>query len=102
MDRARTRRELLEFLRSIQRPDAPLLPDGVPDADEAEETERWEDAFVDDESLVEAGLIDSLAVMQIVTWLESQHGVDFAEDGLDVEELRSVRGILDVIERRAA
>ena len=90
MDRGERRLELLGFLRTIQRPEAPI------DATEGE------GAIDDDQSLVEAGLIDSLAVMQIVSWLEDSHGVDFADDGLDVEELRSVRGILDVIERRAA
>ena len=99
MDRGTVRRGLLTFLRTIQRPDAPLAP---LEPETSSESKRWEDESVDDQSLVEAGLIDSLAVMQIVDWLENEHGVDFAEDGLDVEELRSVRGILDVIERRAA
>ena len=40
--------------------------------------------------------------MQIVVHLEETYGIDFAEHGLDPQELRSVGSILDLIERRAA
>ncbi len=84
MDRRRNKTELMRFLRSIQRPDQPL--------------ERIEEH----EGLVESGLVDSLAVIQIVVHLEATYGIDFAEHGLDPQELRSVGSILDLIERRAA
>ena len=69
------------FLRTIQRPGQPL--DGV--------DERT--------SLVEAGLIDSLAVLEIVSYLEKNYRIDFAETGVDPEQLTSTGGILDLIER---
>jgi len=83
-DRERSRQELIDFLRTIQRPD-------------------YSHAVIDEESgLVESGLIDSLALLQIVTYLEQVHGVDFSERGIDPGDLRSVNSILDLIAREAA
>jgi acyl carrier protein len=79
--RAQRAHALFEFLRTIQRPDRPL--DG---ADERT-------------SLVDAGLIDSLALLEIVTYLEESYGLDFGETGVDPEALTSIGGILDLIER---
>ena len=83
MDRPRRRQDLLDFLRTIQRPEYPL--------DEVEE----------DTSLVASGLIDSLALLQIVAYLEEAYGIDFATRGVDPEDLRSVGSILDLIAREA-
>jgi acyl carrier protein len=77
------RERVLEFLRTIQKPDRPL------------------DTVAETDSLVESGLIDSLALLEIVTFLEEQYGVDFAVTGLEPEQLTSVCGILDLIEREA-
>lgn len=83
-DRERHRLELIEFLGTIQRPDYPL-------------------AAIDDESgLVESGLIDSLALLQIVSYLERTYSVDFNERGIDPEALRSVNSILELIARESA
>ena len=85
MTRAALKADVIRFLRSIQRPDAPLEGD------------------IDEHaSLVDSGLIDSLAVVQIITYLEDEHGVDFRATGLDPENLRSVAGILDLIRLRKA
>ena len=77
------RERVLEFLRTIQKPDRPL------------------DTVAETDSLVESGLIDSLALLEIVTFLEEQYGIDFAVTGLEPEQLTSVSGILDLIEREA-
>jgi acyl carrier protein len=83
-ERERSRQELIDFLRTIQRAD-------------------YADAAIDEESgLVESGLIDSLALLQIVAYLEQTYGVDFTERGIDPEDLRSVNAILDLIAREAA
>jgi acyl carrier protein len=74
-------RALLAFLRTIQKPGAPI------------------DDVQDDVSLVEAGLIDSLAVLEIVSYLEATYGLDFAEAGIDPGDLTTIAGILDLIER---
>ena len=77
-------RSLQGFLRTIQKPDRPLEDLG------------------EDDSLVESGLIDSLAVLQIVSYLEDTYDISFAERGLDPEELRSMRSILALVERETA
>jgi len=87
VSREKKRADLIRFLRTIQRPDAPLLEDGVLD---------------EHSSLVDSGLIDSLAVIQIISYLEETHGIDFRTAGLDPESLRSVAGILDLITLRKA
>jgi acyl carrier protein len=76
--------DLINFLRTIQRPDCPLQE-------------------IDGElSLVESGLIDSLALLQIITYLEQTYGIDFSEKGIDPGELRSVNAILEFVAREAA
>ena len=80
-DRERYKLELIEFLRTIQRPDYPL------------------DDIDEESSLVESGLIDSLALLQIVSYLEQTYRVDFNERGIDPDDLRSVNSILDLISR---
>jgi acyl carrier protein len=74
---------VLEFLRTIQKPDRPL------------------GTVAETDSLVESGLIDSLALLEIVAFLEEQYRIDFAAVGLEPEQLTSVSGILDLIEREA-
>ena len=75
---------LIEFLRTIQRPDHPI------------------DAIPEYQKLVESGLIDSLALLQIVTYLEETYRIDFRERGVNPADLGSVGAILDLIERGAA
>jgi len=80
VSRSLHQKELIEFLHSIQRPDAPL-------------------GEIDEHAhLVDSGLIDSLAMIEIIGFLESRHGIDFAETGVDPDELGSVSHILDLIE----
>jgi acyl carrier protein len=81
MSRAANRQRLLEFLDTIRRPDKPVASVG------------------DDEHLVEAGLIDSLAVLEIITFLESEFGVDFSATGVDPNRLATIPAILDLIEQ---
>ena len=82
-DRERYKLELIEFLRTIQRPDYPL-------------------AAIDEESgLVESGLIDSLALLQIVSYLEQIYRVDFNESGIDPENQRSINSVLELITRES-
>ena len=72
---------LRAFLRTIQRPG------------------RTVESLDEHTSLVGAGLIDSLAVLEIVAYLESTYAIDFAEKGIDPGDLASIAGILDVIDR---
>jgi acyl carrier protein len=75
------RGHLLEFLRSIQKAGRPV------------------ESLKDSDRLVGMGLIDSLAILQIVTYLETTYGIDFAAGGLAPEELGSIGGIIRIIEQ---
>ena len=75
------RKALLEFLRSIQKAGLPV------------------EQLTDDARLVHSGLIDSLAILQIVMYLETTYGVDFSTRGVSPEELGSIGGILGLIEK---
>ena len=84
MEAEQRKGDLINFLRTIQRPDCPLQE-------------------IDGElSLVESGLIDSLALLQIITYLEQTYGIDFSAKGIDPGELRSVNAILEFVAREAA
>ena len=48
-----------------------------------------------------SGLIDSLALVQIVVYLEDTYGIDFGERGFDPDRLASTASILDLIEEVA-
>ena len=79
-DRQQQRQDLERFLRTIQKPGKPLASLG------------------EDEGLVASGLIDSLALVQIVVYLEDTYGIDFAARGLDPDRLASMASILNLVE----
>lgn len=79
--RAQRRAQLIGFLKQIQKAGVPV------------------ESIGDDEGLVASGLIDSLAIMEIVVYLEENYGIDFSGRGIDPEELSSIGSILDLIER---
>jgi acyl carrier protein len=79
--RDQRRTNLLQFLRSIQKAGLPV------------------ETLKDTDRLVASGLIDSLAILQVVAYLESTYGIDFSIRGVSPEELGSIGGILDVIEQ---
>lgn len=81
MPREEHREDLLRLLRTIQRPDRAI------------------EDLAEEEDLVKVGLVDSLAVLQIVQHLEATYKIDFLDKGLDTAELSSVASILDLIER---
>ena len=72
--------EIVEFLRTIQKPNMPI------------------DSLGRKENLVASGLIDSLAIIQIVVYLENTYGIDFTTRGIDPERLATIESILDLIE----
>jgi acyl carrier protein len=80
-DNARLLVDLQQFLRSIQKPGKPV------------------ESLALDEHLVNSGLVDSLAIMQIVVYLEENYGIDFATSGFDPERLASMGSIVRLIEQ---
>jgi acyl carrier protein len=81
--REQRKAHLVRFLATIQQPGLPI----------AELGER--------ERMVQSGLIDSLALLQIVSYLEEAYEIDFSVRGVDPEQLGSIGGILDLIEEEA-
>ena len=79
--REQRKSDLLQFLRTIQKAGLPVESLGERDR------------------LVASGLIDSLAILQIVSYLESRHGIDFSIRGVDPDQLGSIGNILDLIEQ---
>ena len=79
--RGQWRQDLVRFLREIQKAGLPV------------------GSLSDSDELVASGLIDSLALLQIVTYLEDAYGIDFSDRGLDPEQLGSIGNILDLIEQ---
>ena len=73
------RAAILAFLETIRRPEQPL------------------DGIGDDDHLVQSGLIDSLAMLEIVAFLEHEFGLNFRESGVDPERLASINRILELI-----
>lgn len=71
---------LKQFLRGIQRPGLSL------------------DSINVDDDLVQSGLIDSLAVVQIVVYLENTYSIDFSKHGFNPERLATMSSILKFIE----
>ena len=82
--RAQLLADLKVFLRTIQKPNKPVDSVGM------------------EERLVASGLVDSLAIMQIVVYLEEQHGIDFAAAGFDPDRLATMGSIIDLIEQARA
>ena len=79
--RGERRQDLIRFLREIQKAGVPI------------------ETLSDGDGLVTSGLIDSLAILEIVMYLEGNHGIDFSVRGVDPEELGSIGNILDLIEQ---
>ncbi len=83
MSRDTNRERLLRFLDAIRRPETPLA------------------AIREDENLIRAGLIDSLAVLEIIVFLETEFEIEFPATGLDPGHLTTVTAILDLIDAHA-
>jgi acyl carrier protein len=79
--RGQRRQDLIRFLREIQKAGLPV------------------ESLNDSDELVASGLIDSLALLQIVTYLEEAYGIDFSVRGIDPEQLGSIGSILGLIEQ---
>ena len=81
MTRGERRDALIAFFETIRRPDASLA------------------GLADDTSLVQTGLIDSFAMLELIGFLESEMGIDLRAAPVDPGELDSLGGILDLIAR---
>jgi acyl carrier protein len=58
------------------------------------------DRFADDDSFLGTGIIDSLGVMQLVSFIEAELGVAVADSDLLPENLDSVAAVAAFVERK--
>jgi len=59
------------------------------------------DDVADDESLIVSGLLDSLAVMRLVVFMEKTFSIDFAEEFFDQDIFDTIDKMVDFVEERA-
>ena len=60
------------------------------------------DAITHDASLLDAGIIDSTGVLELVCFLESTFGIEVQDDEMLPENLDSIRGITAYVTRKLA
>jgi acyl carrier protein len=58
------------------------------------------DTFGDDESFLRSGILDSLGMMQLVAFLDSELGVKVEDSELVPENLDSVANVVAYVERK--
>lgn len=82
MNRETRKEHLLEFLRSIQQPGQSV------------------DELDPDQDLKQIGLLDSLAELELILYLENSYGIRFDDTGFNPNQVRTIGRILDLIESR--
>lgn len=55
-----------------------------------------------DESLTESGVLDSMGVLELITFIEEQYGFSVPDEDTLPENLDSVTRLVDYVERRLA
>ncbi|MGZ5532870.1 MAG: acyl carrier protein [Methylomonas sp.] len=60
------------------------------------------DGFNDDDNLIDQGLLDSLAIMNVIAWLEKHCSIEFDEGDIVLENFSSVKALLDFVQRKRA
>jgi acyl carrier protein len=64
------------------------------------ELQRPLDDVTDDDSLLEAGVLDSVAVLQVVTFVEQRFGIAVSEDEMMPDNFESISAIAAFVQRR--
>jgi acyl carrier protein len=55
----------------------------------------------DGEPLIESGIVDSLGVLKIMSFLDESFGVDLSSDEIKLENFRDVRTICELVSKQA-
>jgi D-alanine--poly(phosphoribitol) ligase subunit 2 len=53
----------------------------------------------DDESLLEAGILDSLAIVKLVAHIEDEFGVEIPDSDFDPDNFESISAIVKLLDR---
>jgi acyl carrier protein len=56
----------------------------------------------DEQSLLDSGIIDSVGVMELVAYLEADHGLQIEDEELVPENLDSVANLVSFVQRKQA
>jgi acyl carrier protein len=56
----------------------------------------------DSEPLIESGIIDSLGVLKIMSFLDETFGVDLSSEEIKLENFRDVRTICELVAKQAS
>lgn len=57
--------------------------------------------FTDDASLLESGIVDSIGILEIVSYLEQEFEIQVSDDDLLPENFGSIAGIAAFVKRKA-
>jgi len=57
-------------------------------------------SFTDDESLMESGVIDSLGIFRLVSFIEEELRVRISDDEINADSLKSVNTIEELVVRK--
>ena len=60
------------------------------------------DPVAPDFDLLEAAVIDSLGILQLISFLEERYGIKVDDEDLAPENFRSVESIVDFVEKKGA
>ncbi len=66
----------------------------------SEIVDEWSDEVGDDDNLFSAGLLDSLAIHEMVGFLEDEFGLEFSDSDLAVDNFASVTAMVATVERK--
>ena len=56
----------------------------------------------DDEPLIESGIVDSLGVLKIMSFLDDAFGIDLSSAEINLENFKDVRTICKMVEAQAS
>lgn len=60
------------------------------------------EGFDDNYNLIHEGLLDSLAIMDLIVWLEKYFSIEFEDGDIVLEHFSSVNALLDFLEQKRA
>ena len=66
----------------------------------SEIVDDWSDEVGDDDNLFSAGLLDSLAIHEMVGFLEDEFGLEFSDSDLAVDNFASVSAMVATVEQK--
>ena len=55
----------------------------------------------DDEPLIEAGIVDSLGVLKIMSFLDEAFGIDLSSEEIKLDNFKTVRTICSLVEKQS-